>query len=104
MSSLTNARTAAKSPLIQWGVSLVRNQSKSSTLILSLAARTELFISVSLYLLRLIEACAVFRRGDEAAHHLRINVVAVEVQLIQPVLIARRVRVASQITKVFHQH
>jgi hypothetical protein len=48
---------------------------------------------------RLTEARAVLRRDEETLDHLGIYVVAVGVQLIQPVLITRGIRVASQVAE-----
>ena len=51
------------------------------------------------------KAIAVFTGNDERLDHFCLFKVAVElVQLVQPELITSRIRVAPQVTKVFHHH
>src|ERR1051325_774351 len=55
-------------------------------------------------LLRRTEPRAILRRIDERPHHLRIDKVAVEVQLGKPERKAAVIRIAQQVTEVFHLH
>src|ERR1051326_7360589 len=55
-------------------------------------------------LLRRTEPRAILRRIDERPHHLRIDKVAVEVQLGKPERKAAVIRIAQRLTKVSHLH
>src|SRR6266404_8371288 len=51
------------------------------------------------------EPLPVFARADERLHHIGLHKVAVKaVQLVEPEVKAGYIRIASEITEVFHQH